>query len=99
MTRTTYFISYIPYRQLNFTNVIHAWLNKNYSNIYIENNCWFVVGDITAAELRDEILPLINSDDSLIVLTVGPDLSIWNLNKKISDWLKFNWHPGLPVAK
>jgi hypothetical protein len=84
--------------QSNATNAIHEWLKQSCKNIYLWESSWFVVTNILPSDLRDQLLPFINKEDDLLIFAVGPEWSAWGLKEKINNWLKDNWHPGLPLA-
>jgi|SRR5882724_11388823 len=99
MTQYTYFIQYTPNTQANSTNAIHVFLKQRNEIIYLEQHSWFIVTNQLASDIRDSLLPMINADDALLIFTVGPDWSVWGLEDDIKNWLKNNWHPGLPIAR
>lgn len=82
------------------SNLITRWLDEQYvAYLFLEESCWFAVLDLTTEEIRDHLLGLINSDDSLLVFEVGPGWSAWNFPGVQVKWLKENWKPGLPRVK
>jgi len=88
MTLTTYYINYAATTQGNSVNAINTWLNQLYKTIYIRESSWFVVTNLSASDIRDYLLVLINADDHLLIFAVGTEWSTWGLDEKINYWLK-----------
>lgn len=77
-------------------------LNKpgqSYANLYqsIKNlgswchpldSTWFVVSELSATAIRDQLRLVIDQSDSLIVNEVGDQAAWYGLSQEVSDWLK-----------
>lgn len=52
---------------------------------------WLVVSSQTTAQIRDEITPLVDSNDKILVIEVtDDDWSSRNLPKEVTDWMTAN---------
>jgi len=55
------------------------------------DSTWFIKTDLTAAQLRDALMALIDSNDALLVLDVSDDPAAWvGFPQPAGDWLKAN---------
>jgi hypothetical protein len=54
------------------------------------DSTWIVRSDLTAVEIRDQLSPLIDSGDELLVATLSGEAAWIGFNNKGSDWLKEN---------
>jgi len=52
---------------------------------------WLINTNKLCKDVRDEILKIIDSNDKLLVFSVGSDWAGYGLSKEIYDWLKNNW--------
>jgi hypothetical protein len=45
----------------------------------------------TAEQVRDDITPLVDSNDEILVIDVtGADWASWNIDKEVTDWMQNN---------
>lgn len=49
---------------------------------------WLVKTSKGAAEIRDEIKPLVDSNDSVLVIEIKKHWSTYNISKEVTDWMK-----------
>lgn len=54
------------------------------------DSTWLVVSNMTAAEIRDDLKRLLDSDDELLVASMGGVGAWTGFTEKGSDWLKKN---------
>jgi len=55
------------------------------------DSTWFIRAERTAAQLRDELMTLVDRDDELVVMDVtGDSWGSYGLSKELSDWLVKN---------
>ena len=95
---STFLIIYRLVRDPDSVEQIMAWLDEQgVSYMHLEGTGWFVkMEEMTAIDLRDNLLHLIGAEDFLFVLQVGPAWSAWNLTGHQMEWLSRNWYPGVP---
>lgn len=93
---TTFFIICRLVKDPETINRISSWLDEQYvSYMHLEDTGWFANFEMTAIEVRDNLLHLIDSEDFLFVMEAGPGWSGWNLNEHQVHWLQKNWRPGI----
>jgi hypothetical protein len=52
------------------------------------DSTWLVRADLTAVDLRNELKPLLDASDELLVVDVTGDAAAWSgFKKRGSDWL------------
>jgi hypothetical protein len=55
------------------------------------DSAWLLKADATAAEARDELRPLIDRNDELLVLDVTKDAAAWaGFSARAGGWIKDN---------
>lgn len=74
----------------DYTNIINAI--QAYGNWWhCLDSTWFVVSDMTAVAIRDDLIKHIDANDRLLVATMGNGAA-WtgSFNKNCTDWLMKN---------
>lgn len=62
-----------------------SWAQVNLSVFYIKTN-------LTAAEVRDRVWPVMDANDKLFIVDTTNDASAWqNLSEEVSNFLLTNW--------
>jgi hypothetical protein len=89
----TYLISYdlgVPETSADYQKVINRI--KNYSSWATPlKSQWLVNSTKTAKQVRDDITPLVDSNDEILVIDVtGADWASWNIDKEVTDWMQNN---------
>ena len=55
----------------------------------INNNCWAIISNQTAAQVRDDLMAVIKTTDKIFVVKSGVEAAWRNVyGEKNSDWLK-----------
>lgn len=57
---------------------------------HITESSWAVVSSKGAADIRDRLTEVIDSNDELFVAAVSTPAAWFNLGEKMTDWLKKN---------
>lgn len=66
-------------------------LNSFPAHWHCLDSTWMVVADLTPEQLRDQLQPLIDQNDKLLVIDVSNDSAAWvGFNEKCSSWIKNN---------
>jgi len=52
------------------------------------DSTWFIASSMSAAQIRDKLLPHIDSNDDLLVSRQSGEAAWYGLSDEISDWLK-----------
>lgn len=64
-------------------------LNSFPSHWHCLDSTWFVKANLTPVELHNQLRPLMDANDRLLVVNVTGDLAAWSgFNTACSDWLK-----------
>ncbi len=54
------------------------------------DSTWIIKSDLTAVEIRDQLKPLVDGSDELLVATLAGEAAWVGFNTKGSEWLKNN---------
>jgi len=55
------------------------------------DSTWIVISSLSALEVRDELAPLLDASDELLVIDITGDAVAWGgFNNEGSNWLKEN---------
>ncbi|PKH91403.1 hypothetical protein CXF76_11570 [Pseudoalteromonas sp. 78C3] len=58
----------------------------------VQKSFWYVKSSLTAAEARDKLNSVIDSNDSLIVIDCTNNDAAWfGLNEEVANHLKYKW--------
>lgn len=89
----TYLVSYdlgIPETSEDYKKVINyiksfpSWAKPLYS-------VWLVRSNISAAQIRNDLSKLIDSNDRILVIRVtNTEWASWNISKDVTDWMYKN---------
>ncbi len=86
------FVSYDLYNPgQNYEKVIEA-IKALGSWAKIHQSVWYVRSSYSAEQVANAVWKVMDSSDSLIVIDATNNTAYWyNLNNKVSDYLKTNW--------
>ncbi|HWQ91711.1 MAG TPA: SinR family protein [Clostridia bacterium] len=90
---TTYMIGYDLNKPLqNYAGLIEAI--KTYSPWWHHlDSTWLIVTDETAVQIRDKLVPYLDSNDELLVAKVSAPGAWQGFNQQGSEWLRDNLKP------
>jgi hypothetical protein len=49
---------------------------------------WLIACNSTAAQVRDQLLTVMDSNDKLLVTACGKEAAWFNLDKEVGEWIK-----------
>ncbi|HHQ4516963.1 hypothetical protein ACK369_09520 [Aeromonas veronii] len=60
---------------------------------HIQDSLWHVKTNLDATQIRDTLLPLMDSNDSIIVIDASHNgVSWWNISKEVANHFQNNWN-------
>lgn len=86
-------ISYDLFKQgQNYDAVIAAIKGLSGTWAKIHKSVWYIKTPLSAAQVRDQLQRVIDSNDSLFVVDASNNDAAWyNLTDNVSNYLKQNW--------
>ncbi|MFZ1720170.1 MAG: hypothetical protein WAU28_02350 [Candidatus Moraniibacteriota bacterium] len=89
----TFLISYdlgAPESRLSYTELSNHIKSRYFTWARPVKSVWLVKSDKNAAEIRDEIKGVFDSNDKLIVVEISGNWATYNISKEVTDWMRIN---------
>lgn len=86
----TYLISYdlkAPRNLNDYTRLINTIKTANYWAKPLES-VWLIKSWLLSAQIRDELIKVINKDDKLLVIEITDNWAAYGLSKDVVVWLQ-----------
>lgn len=87
---STYIVSYDLHKQGQNYDCIIQKLKAYGTHWHVQGSVWIICTDQTAAQVRDNLSPCLDTNDKLLVAKLSGEAAWYGYNQNVTDWLKKN---------
>ncbi|WP_155723772.1 SinR family protein [Brucella anthropi] len=96
---TTYSISYdLSNPGRDYNNLISKIKELGNGWCHASESFWFINSNLTCPQIRNALVKVIDSNDKLVVNSVGNNWATNGVSKEVNEWLRSNWQSACSVA-